>query len=133
MEDKKELSPGLWYLEQVCQFLEDIAQKRINNQIVQMDTDSVCKEGTQVSHVATFLVTPLGSILAFDTNTTVSKYGKTLLLLFCNILFREMSLSSFLEKNDLILKFAEVGCHADVLSSIRKVKNNVVICSHFPG
>lgn len=95
MEDKKDLSPGLWYLEQVCQLLEDLAQKRMNNQAVQ--TDSVSKEGIQVSHVATFLVTPMGSILAFDTNASVSKYGQSLLL-FCNTLLWKMSLSSFKKK-----------------------------------
>ncbi|XP_011480164.1 uncharacterized protein LOC105355242 isoform X2 [Oryzias latipes] len=72
VEDKKELSPGLWYLEQVCQFLEDIAQKRINNQIVQMDTDSVCKEGTQDDSTGAETNLPSCQSLENKDNTSTS-------------------------------------------------------------
>ncbi|RVE65696.1 hypothetical protein OJAV_G00119260 [Oryzias javanicus] len=76
VEDKKELSPGLWYLEQVCQLLEDVAQKRINNQAVQTDTDSVCKEGMQDDSTGAETIRPSSQNLETKENTNTSSDTK---------------------------------------------------------
>ncbi|CAG5867376.1 unnamed protein product [Menidia menidia] len=41
IEDRKELSPGLCYLEQVCQMLEDIAQKQMHHQASQEERETL--------------------------------------------------------------------------------------------
>ncbi|XP_051269314.1 uncharacterized protein si:dkey-106l3.7 [Dicentrarchus labrax] len=40
-EEGKGLSPGLCYLEQVCQMLEEIARKQMHNQALQMETNAL--------------------------------------------------------------------------------------------
>ncbi|KAM6975857.1 uncharacterized protein LKV04_015117 [Tautogolabrus adspersus] len=40
-EKKKELSPGLLYLEQVCQMLEEIARQQMHSQALQMEMDAL--------------------------------------------------------------------------------------------
>ncbi|XP_036070373.1 uncharacterized protein si:dkey-106l3.7 [Oryzias melastigma] len=74
VEDKKDLSPGLWYLEQVCQLLEDLAQKRMNNQAVQ--TDSVSKEGIQDDSTGAETIRPSCKNLENKENTDASSDTK---------------------------------------------------------
>ncbi|KAK1884274.1 Kinesin-like protein KIN-14C [Dissostichus eleginoides] len=40
-EERKELSPGLLYLEQVCQMLEEIAKQQMHSRALQMETDAL--------------------------------------------------------------------------------------------
>lgn len=42
-EEGKGLSPGLCYLEQVCQMLEEIAKRQMHNQALQRETDALGK------------------------------------------------------------------------------------------
>ncbi|KAM4527311.1 uncharacterized protein PAE49_024216 isoform 2-T2 [Odontesthes bonariensis] len=59
MEDRKELSPGLCYLEQVCQMLEDIARQQMHNQVLQEETETLeQQQDTQVSHVMSLQKVP---------------------------------------------------------------------------
>ncbi|XP_061589386.1 uncharacterized protein si:dkey-106l3.7 [Cololabis saira] len=41
VQERQELSPGLCYLEQVCQMLEEIARQQMQNQRLQMETDAL--------------------------------------------------------------------------------------------
>ncbi|XP_069020103.1 uncharacterized protein [Embiotoca jacksoni] len=41
VEERKDLSPGLSYLEQVCQMLEEIAKHQMHNRSSQMETDAL--------------------------------------------------------------------------------------------
>lgn len=43
-EEGKGLSPGLCYLEQVCQMLEDIAKKQMHSQALQKELDALGKQ-----------------------------------------------------------------------------------------
>ncbi|KAM6902779.1 uncharacterized protein FYW49_016334 [Xenentodon cancila] len=43
VQEKQELSPGLCYLEQVCQMLEEIARQQMQNHGLQMETDVPCE------------------------------------------------------------------------------------------
>lgn len=46
------LSPGLLYLEQVCQILEDIAKQQMQNRETQAEFDTLCEhQELQVSQV----------------------------------------------------------------------------------
>lgn len=39
--ERTELSPGLMYLEQVCQMLEEIARQQMQNRALQMERDAL--------------------------------------------------------------------------------------------
>lgn len=57
-EEGKGLSPGLSYLEQVCQMLEEVARQQMHNQALQMDTNAPREhQDTEVSQVKTFMYT----------------------------------------------------------------------------
>ncbi|XP_022072015.1 uncharacterized protein si:dkey-106l3.7 [Acanthochromis polyacanthus] len=48
-EEGKELSPGLNYLEQVCQMLEEIARQQMHSRALQTEMDALCEDqDTQV-------------------------------------------------------------------------------------
>ncbi|XP_074547085.1 uncharacterized protein LOC141805794 [Halichoeres trimaculatus] len=44
-EKRKDLSPGLCYLEQVCQMLEEIARQQMHSQALQMEMDALREHG----------------------------------------------------------------------------------------
>lgn len=54
-EEVKGLSPGLSYLEQVCQMLEEVARQQMHNQALQMDANAPREhQDVEVSQVKTF-------------------------------------------------------------------------------
>lgn len=55
-EEGKGLSPGLSYLEHVCQMLEEIARQQINNRALQMEMDAQrTHQDMEVSQVKAFM------------------------------------------------------------------------------
>lgn len=59
-EEGKGLSPGLSYLEQVCQMLEEVARQQMHNQALQMDANASREhQDMEESQVKTFTYTSL--------------------------------------------------------------------------
>lgn len=53
-EEEKGLSPGLSYLEQVCQMLEEIARQQMHNRALQMGMEALREhQDAEVSQVKT--------------------------------------------------------------------------------
>lgn len=55
-EERNGLSPGLFYLEQVCQMLEEIARKQMHSRALKMEIDAQWEhQDIEVSQVKTFM------------------------------------------------------------------------------